>query len=470
MSDLPPEVSRRNNRANWVGLRTLRQVPRIVGQTTTGDDIFEVRSVRLVLPADGTHFNRIVDCAACGREVPGPPVLTAADLDQGAHGVICGDCAKPAEPPTFPPKERRPVSAQRRALGDVSRDAADNGHGPVRASDDGRLAALEQRMAELTEAVGALSGSTEDRLAEGLAGVLVREDELSRVQDEMGGRLVGLAERLAEDAESERGRLGALESRLGRLEVTADLMAPPQPPEAEVAANGAPGSGRLQALEHRLHDAVRRVTEALDAQRAELRDGLRQGLDQVRSMVAEEVERLNALEQNARQRDVEVSEIRDLQMVLDAGMGELRSGLEAVRDGNTQLADAQADVERRLEALAQSQPTVKAEPGGRVLGRRSADAVAVSAAVEDLAREQQRLSEQLTSLEQATDTLAAEASKASTRAAATVPLRRDVKALHEQLAAQNEAVDALRRSVESLSRKVPARAPAAKRAPRATKS
>ena len=62
---------RRYNRATWVALRTLRQLPKVVGETSAGDPIVEVRSVRLVLRAGAHHFSRVTTCSRCGREVPG---------------------------------------------------------------------------------------------------------------------------------------------------------------------------------------------------------------------------------------------------------------------------------------------------------------------------------------------------------------------------------------------------------------
>jgi hypothetical protein len=90
------DVSQRQRRANWVGLRTLRQRPKLVGTTGDGEPIYEVRSVRLVLLGMSPHFNRLAPCTRCGRELPGAPVMSPADLDAELRHMICADCVRVA--------------------------------------------------------------------------------------------------------------------------------------------------------------------------------------------------------------------------------------------------------------------------------------------------------------------------------------------------------------------------------------
>ncbi len=94
MPDASGHVSRRNTRAGWVGIRTLRHVPRAVGETDAGDPVFEVRGVRLVLHGDAAHFSRLVPCSNCGRDVVGAAVLSSADLDHVPLTVICNECVR----------------------------------------------------------------------------------------------------------------------------------------------------------------------------------------------------------------------------------------------------------------------------------------------------------------------------------------------------------------------------------------
>src|SRR5438270_6149313 len=96
MSDTSGQGPPRHGRARWVGLRTLRQAPKPAGQTDAGDPIFEVRSARLVLREDATHFNRLVACSNCGREVMGSAVLGPGDLDHAPQAVVCKDCVRQA--------------------------------------------------------------------------------------------------------------------------------------------------------------------------------------------------------------------------------------------------------------------------------------------------------------------------------------------------------------------------------------
>lgn len=87
-----------DRRATWVALRTLRQRPTVVGRTERGEPVYEIRSVRLVLGPGAGHFNRLVQCAKCGREVAGAPVLAPAELDRAANPVFCERCARTAAP------------------------------------------------------------------------------------------------------------------------------------------------------------------------------------------------------------------------------------------------------------------------------------------------------------------------------------------------------------------------------------
>ncbi len=101
-------------------MRTLRQIPKVVGQTDAGETIYEARSARLVLRGDAAHFNRLVRCSKCGREVPGRAVLSAADLDQPAQAVVCNDCVEAAtEMSSRPAPPAEPVATDEPAVADA---------------------------------------------------------------------------------------------------------------------------------------------------------------------------------------------------------------------------------------------------------------------------------------------------------------------------------------------------------------
>ena len=136
----------RQRRDTWVGLRTLRQRPKVVGETPSGEPVFEVGPLRLVLRDEAGYFSRLTECSKCGREVPGPPVMSPADLDRPAHSVICKDCvrasvaASPLNPQTRPAKAEPP--------GPGPPPPATEGRAPAAPQpvDDVRLAALEVQL------------------------------------------------------------------------------------------------------------------------------------------------------------------------------------------------------------------------------------------------------------------------------------------------------------------------------------
>jgi hypothetical protein len=96
MPESPNQATSRQRRANWVGLRTLRQVPKVVGEMADGETVYEVKSVRLVLDGSGGHFVRVTSCSRCGRELPGTPVLTPLDLERPLRPMICSECIRQA--------------------------------------------------------------------------------------------------------------------------------------------------------------------------------------------------------------------------------------------------------------------------------------------------------------------------------------------------------------------------------------
>ena len=64
MSESANQPSSRQRRANWVGLRTLRQLPKAAGETAAGEPVYEVRSIRLMLDVTGANFVRVASCSA----------------------------------------------------------------------------------------------------------------------------------------------------------------------------------------------------------------------------------------------------------------------------------------------------------------------------------------------------------------------------------------------------------------------
>jgi hypothetical protein len=437
MTDLSASALRRHTRANWLALRTLRQVPRMIGRTHAGAPIFEIRSVRLVLHDEALYFTRLVRCSRCGEEVNGTSVLTPADLDHGASAVMCNDCAGTAAPAAFPNSSSR-----------------------VRDAD----------VYQLETAVEGQAGSLgSERSPLGFA-----SSGLARSQDEMARRLGLIGERLADETERNNRRLDAFEARLlemqegiarvveriardverteARIEEVCAMRHEPDLPRieeqlndrldrlAERAARPDNGEGRrLLALEATVADLARPITELEDAEGAELATS-----------------RLEALEGNAAQMGQEIAQLGDLQGVLDVGLGQLRSRIDELTDVTKTLALGQA-------TLAAMKPRMT-EDRRRTLGRSVKPAQAPVELTADRASnngeshlEDKQVKAQLAMLDHMSDV-------ALTASSGTPGNLYDLRALAEQLAGHDEALTRLSRSVERLRRNSPTQ----RVAPRAT--
>ncbi|HEX3622596.1 MAG TPA: hypothetical protein VHT97_09790, partial [Acidimicrobiales bacterium] len=188
---------------------------------------------------------------------------------------------------------------------------------------------------------------------------------------------------------------------------------------------------------------------------------------------AESADRLEALDTRVHESEDHVADLGELQASLDGGLGELRSAIEALRHDTATLAQVQADLHERLDAAAASTPAAAGTKAarGRILGGRSADLAAVSAATDNLVREQLELQAKLGTLEDAVRRAVDAAAMAAAESSKLAPLRSHVRVLDDELSAQHEAIEALKLSVERAAKKRAApKAPApAARAPRATK-
>lgn len=509
ISDSSTSASRRRNRASWVALRTLRQVPKIVGETRAGEAIYEIRSVQLVLRGDASHFSRIVACSKCANAVPGPPVLSPADLDQPLHAVICKDCVRAGTSRSTPGPG---VGPTRTVPGPPPSTVTDIRAAGRPLQDDPRLVALERRVAELSTLLDVETRTTRAELATADAGaqqLTRRQEELGRaievgreaaaavtevtsdsegmrrLQEEMQRALGGVMARVhqlqlsveAAQAQLDAGAVGQPNEELTRIE---DQVSERLDRLAERAARLADSDDlRLTSLERQVRDSVEGSPKAIESLRRDTQRALHDGLSEVRMAItaqaSESAVRLDALETAAAEGDSEVDDLYDFHAALDTGMGQLRSELARVSAATSGLTDAQADLQDRLDDLVGAQRLATAEPGlGRRASRQSAESpaelAAVLAAVDDLVGEHQQLRAEVAKLDRVADAATAAAARASAQASTFGPVRSDVRALHEQVAAQNEALAALTRSVEALRRKVPGRAPAAKKASGPAKS
>jgi hypothetical protein len=388
MPDPPGPAARRHKRANWVALRTLRQVPKVVGETPAGDPIVEIRSVRLVLRGDASHFNRIAACSKCGREVPGAAVLSPADLDHVPNAVICKDCVKKATAPFDATRSRPTTVAPVRAADPVSVTTNGSASSPVESPGvrDDRLEALERQVKQLTELLGAqgtAAGSRtphddeRDRRLDGLVermdrftvagndrmeaiearidGFLdrlthqseaqrsalssaldaqadraaTRDRELAQAQDEMGRRLAAVTERASVDAAAP---FGAVEARLEELTARVDR----QRPEWEGALSAAVGGVQAE-LTTALAAGADNVARAQDE-----RVGLVEGVvARLQHQVGTDGDRLSALEQRVEEASATAAAQRSqLPALVDERIGDLGA------DRENELADLREDLAR----------------------------------------------------------------------------------------------------------------------------
>lgn len=337
-----PEVSdpAPDRRASWVALRTLRQRPTVVGRTEAGETVYEIRSLRVILPAGAAHFHRLASCARCGRELTGPALVTAADLDHPANPMFCNQCARAPRP--------QASRAQVRAQPPVAETAASQTDDvvpppePPAPAPDERLHVLETRLGEMTVRLAGLAAIEErvhlasqhieevaqdqrrelGTLAASLDGVRAHgqrlaewNQQLAHAHDELGERISGLAEQVVTqpsgqlearvaaiiDAERDRSqaaladglarldhRMDELSERISGLAAQAVTPSPGQV-EATVAAIADAERERAQAaLADGLASLEHRIEAHAQASRG-LIDGLRGDFDEVLRVTVQQV-------------------------------------------------------------------------------------------------------------------------------------------------------------------------------------
>lgn len=228
-------------------MRTFRQRPTVVGRTEQGETVYEVRSVRLLLPRGSPHFRRLVHCAKCGSEVAGSPVLTLDDLERQPNAVFCGNCVRAA--PTV--LEAAPAPAP---WGNVTQE---NGS---------RVAAVEARLAEVTRRLES-SPDVDPEVAALAAAVAEAQGQLRKIAGGDAGP--GIAAMI----EAHRRELGTALAE-GQRELRAEISALEQQVRDQAAAVK-PLADRQQALEGKL-------SETFAEARAEMRAVVAK-MDEVRS-------------------------------------------------------------------------------------------------------------------------------------------------------------------------------------------
>lgn len=377
-----PEHAPDHKRATWVALRTLRQRPKVVDHQKNGEPVFEVRSVRLVLRDNADHFNRLAQCSKCGREVPGAPVLTQADLSRPSHSVVCKECVRNATVGsswTGPPRRKDEAPPAPDALEPVEVDAEVVVESLVEGLDNGRVSAVESqldlvlfRLAELSDALQSESSERSQAdavvqsdlraaLAQGLekaramppvdadpSAVKALEDRVERsfasvvdlVQNqrrELTAMAAEVVQTRSELAESNRERASVSDEVERRLvELTASIAAQPT------------AGALLEEFRAELKEAENRLIGSVNAQRDRLHLTLTEGLAQARLEVG-------SLEQQVHKNAAALTHLVETERDERATVrGETGQEVATILGSVQELAEAQERLDRRLDGLLQN--------------------------------------------------------------------------------------------------------------------
>ena len=281
------------------------------------------------------------------------------------------------------------------------------------------------------------------------------------LQDEMRRRLGLIGERLVHETERHNRRLDAVEGQL--LEAQEGIARVMERMDRDV------GSSETR-VEEQLNDRLDRLAERA-ARRGKGEDvrlsALEAAIDRLAGRVTELGDTLGVELATSRLEALghEMSQLGDLQAVLDVGLGQLRSRIDELTEVTRTLALGQAAVDAQLQTLTD----VKRPTGDRrrTLGQRGEPAETPAEHTADRAPtvghgdlEDKQLKAQLAMLEHMTDVGPA----ASADTSGLGSLDDDVRALAEHLAGHDEALTRLSRSVERLRRGGPTQ----RVAPRAT--
>jgi len=363
---------RRHNRVNWVGLRTLRQRPTVIGETEAGEPIVEVRSVRLVLRDGANHFSRMATCAKCGREIPGGPVLTPGDLDAPAHPVICRDCARTAAAPLLE-ADRLPVA--RRAPAPAG-GAGETNHAPP--------AAVEDRIAELEALVrrerAGWDAALEARMDAAQTEVrALAAKELARAQEDVDRMMKGMVGRLTERLEDQRSELAAdLDARAAQIRAGLDDRLGHTVSEMDGGLRSLEVARAQEELSRRLDESAGKGAARIDAVEAESR-ALHHSFKEWTVGAQEELgRRIGGLEaqlgglRNAL--DAAATQARAHETVLAGRLASMEAQVRVVEDAGAaraaevarNLTEAQKELEKRVQGLVDERVDLTAGEGARI--------------------------------------------------------------------------------------------------------
>lgn len=367
MPDGSNQVSGRQRRANWVGLRTLHQIPKAVGETDAGDTVYEVRSVRVMLDPSGGHFVRLVTCTGCARELAGAAVTSPLDLEKSVRPLICAVCIAQAGAPTASGSDAADSPGLQPAAGGDSAPRVD-------VDRDARLPAIEHHLRAVTRRVNELASVARAHQST-LAGSAEREEAVAAETAALRAELVSVR--------AELGEARAMADGVAALQVEVDRLG------AEVAAARAPETSRtvegVQGLRHEVEqlraevaggssgvdlggDVARlaRQVAALGADLGRLAAATNGGVAQAPAPgPSTEVRTERELER----RLVDVATMTDAlgerDEALELRVGVLAAQVAEVATGLVALADRVDELGRRLEqAPAGMRPSPRQEPTG----------------------------------------------------------------------------------------------------------
>jgi hypothetical protein len=403
-----------DRQATWVALRTLRQRPTLVGRTEEGTAVYEIRSVRLVLSPGAAHFRRLSTCARCERDVPGSPVLAPADLNRPPSLVFCDRCARSpdAATPEIPrprddPPAPAPAPAPKAPASPVVTDAS-----------AGERQRLSEQVADLLRAQNAELV----RLSASVAGVRAEmrqlgesNQALARGHQELDQRMVGLA---ADVAAHPDAMVEPLQAALDHLR--SEIVSLQRRVDGEAAVRSEVG-------------ALAESTRALAQRDAEIETTLARELVDLRASVVPMIDAtaqpLHATLDRVR------AEIASLQQRMDDEAA-ARPEVDEFADSSRALANAQAELDRKVHELAAQVETARDTDIETRLAREFADlraslAPMVDATAQPLHAALDQLRSQIASLQQRIDDEAA----ARSEIGALVELsRRDLGELAGQVA------------------------------------
>lgn len=317
-----------------MALRTLRQLPKVVDETSDGDPVYEVGSVRLVLPGESNAFNRLVECSRCRREIVGAAVLGPDDLNRAPLPMVCRACVTASGVSGWRSDQRRAVAAPAppSSPAPARPAAAEMADARPEEVDRGRLHVLEERLEAIATRLAAAEAPEEpadDDELSGRLGELASSLEAQRIELRSAVELVsGLRPEIERVTEAHK-QLARGQQELDRR--LAGIAARPvsAPPEASAV------------------DALRRRVDEVEVELRELRALLEQGLDQVRSEAASHEQ---LVEQALSRLSATLSTLHsDVESSVNAAV---RFEIATVVQAQQELSAGQRSVERKLDGLS----------------------------------------------------------------------------------------------------------------------